>query len=152
MFDVTLDVNGESCRVSAGATTTLLQVLREQLRLTGAKCGCNYGVCGVCSVLIDGKPARACLALAADCEGRIIVTIEGLTPPGELSELQRAMLDAGAVQCGFCTPAMVLAAKSLLDDNPHPDEAAVRAGLSGNICRCTGYSAIVQAVMRVAHG
>ena len=152
MIDVTLNVNGVAETVRADGATTLLRALREQLRLNGAKRGCDYGVCGACSVLIDGEPARACLTLAADCEGRIIQTIEGVAPPGELSGLQQALLDAGAVQCGFCTPAVVLALKALLDKPGRPDEAAVRAALGGNICRCTGYAAIVDAALKVAHG
>lgn len=152
MIDVTLNVNGAAETVRADGATTLLRALREQLRLNGAKRGCDYGVCGACSVLIDGEPARACLMLAADCEGRKIQTIEGVAPPGELSALQQALLEAGAVQCGFCTPAVVLALKALLDKPGKPDEAAVRAALGGNICRCTGYSAIVTAALKVAHG
>ena len=152
MIDVTLNVNGAEESVQADGATTLLRVLREQLRLNGAKRGCDYGVCGACSVLIDGEPARACLTLAADCEGRAILTIEGVAPSGELSALQQALLDVGAVQCGFCTPAVVLALKALLDKPGKPDEAAVRAALGGNICRCTGYAAIVDAALKVAHG
>lgn len=152
MIDVTLNVNGSAETVRADGATTLLRALREQLRLNGAKRGCDYGVCGACSVLIDGEPARACLTLAADCEGRAIQTIEGVAPPGELSGLQQALLEAGAVQCGFCTPAVVLALKALLDKPGKPDEAAVRAALGGNICRCTGYAAIVAAALKVAHG
>jgi len=152
MMNVTLAINGAAETVRVDGATTLLRVLREQLRLNGAKRGCDYGVCGACSVLVDGQPTRSCLALAADCEDRAILTIEGAAPAGELSALQQAMLDTGAVQCGFCTPAIVLALKALLDANLSPDEAAVRGALGGNICRCTGYSAIVAAALKVAHG
>lgn len=147
---IRLDVNGQEHLVSADGVTTLLEVLRSQLRLTGAKRGCDYGVCGACTVLIDGKPARSCLALACNCEGRSITTVEALASGERLHPLQQALLDHGAVQCGFCTPGVLLAMKALLDAEPRPSREAIRAALAGNICRCTGYSAIVDAVASLA--
>lgn len=147
---ITLHVNGEKHGASAEGTTTLLEVLRTQLRLTGAKRGCDYGVCGGCTVLIDGKPARSCLALACNCEGRAITTVEGLASGERLHPLQQAFLEHGAVQCGFCTPGVLLSMKALLDAEPSPSREAIREALAGNICRCTGYSAIVDAVASLA--
>lgn len=147
---MTLEVNGKMRRVSAPANAFLLEVLRDDLALTGAKLGCGMGECGSCTVLLDGAAVCACLTLAIETEGRAITTIEGIARPGELTPLQDAFAEAGAVQCGFCTPGIVLAAKALLDENPHPTEANVRMALSGNLCRCTGYAKIVEAVMGAA--
>jgi len=147
---VQLKVNGRVRQVSLEGSETLLDVLRVQLGLTGAKRGCNQGVCGTCTVLIDGRAARSCLSLAALAEGKDIVTVEGLAPQGELSAVQKACVDAGAIQCGFCTPGMVIAATALLAEEPHPTEEAVRVGLAGNLCRCTGYVKVVEAVQRAA--
>jgi carbon-monoxide dehydrogenase small subunit len=122
-------------------------VLRDSLHLNGAKRGCNYGVCGACTVLIDGKPGRSCLALALNCEGRSVTTIEALEVDGRLHPVQQALLDHGAVQCGFCTPAIALTAKALLDVNPHATREEIRAALSGNLCRCSGYASIVEAIL-----
>ena len=150
---ITLTVNGEPHRVEVEPAQTLLTVLRERLGLTGAKRGCNQGVCGACTVLMDGQPVRACLSLAVNCAGRAIVTIEGLADAdGQPCRMQQAFIDAGAVQCGFCTPGMVLSAQALLADNPHPSPAEIRTGLSGNLCRCTGYRRIVDAVRMAAEG
>lgn len=149
MLNLSLDINGEQRSATVDGSTTLLRVLREQLALTGTKRGCDYGVCGACTVLIDGNPARSCLSIAADCVESRITTIEGLTAPGSLSGIQQALLDAGAVQCGYCTPGIVMALRALLNENPAPDEQAVRSALGGNLCRCTGYSAIVQAALTV---
>jgi len=143
---ITLSINGNDHMAVVKPFTTLLQVLRDQLGLTGAKCGCNQGVCGACTVLIDGKPARACLSLAANCTGRQIVTIEGVGSVAQPSRVQQAFIDAGAVQCGFCTPGMVLSSESLLAENPKPSVAEIRTALSGNLCRCTGYKRIIEAV------
>ena len=145
-----LRVNGKQRRVVAEADAMLLEVLRDQLALTGAKLGCGMGECGSCTVLLDGKAVCSCLTLAVEVQGHDITTIEGLAPIGTLDPLQVAFAEAGGVQCGFCTPGMVLAARSLLDDIPHPTEAEVRRGLSGNLCRCTGYSKIVEAVLAAA--
>ncbi len=145
-----LRVNGKQRRVLAEADAMLLEVLRDQLALTGAKLGCGMGECGSCTVLLDGKAICSCLTLAVEAEGHEITTIEGLAAIGTLHPLQRALAEAGGVQCGFCTPGMVLTAKALLDEEPHPTEADVRRGLSGNLCRCTGYSKIIEAVLSAA--
>jgi carbon-monoxide dehydrogenase small subunit len=150
MSDLILNINGEAQTVQVSGVTTLLQVLRDQLHLTGTKCGCNYGVCGACTVLLEGKPARSCLTLAHSCERLSVTTIEGLEVDGRLHPVQQAMLDCAAVQCGFCTSGIALAAKALLDSNPTPTRAEVRDSLSGNICRCTGYAAIIDAVIIAA--
>lgn len=149
---VHLTVNGENVDALAHAGTTLLDVLRNELHLTGSKRGCSYGVCGACSVLIDGKVARSCLALAGNCEGRSITTIEGLGDDATASALREAFVEAGAVQCGYCTPAMIVA---LTDHLRSADASAVtvetvRHALGGNICRCTGYTKIVEAAVQAA--
>lgn len=150
MLNISLNINNEHRPVSVDGATNLLRVLREQLMLTGTKRGCDYGVCGACTVVIDGQPARACLTLAADCDDRCITTIEGLCAPGTLSRLQQALLDAGAVQCGFCTPGIVMALHALISRESTVDEHTVRAALGGNLCRCTGYAAIVTAALNAA--
>lgn len=146
MIEVELAVNGERETVSVGATQTLLDVLRTQIGLTGTKLGCNQGVCGSCTVLIDGKPARSCLILAAGCGGRAITTIEGIGTTAAPSAVQQAFIEAGAVQCGYCTPGMVLAAEALLHKRKKPSVPEIREALSGNLCRCSGYMKIVDAV------
>ena len=148
-------VNGEAVSVRAPASWNLLRVLREGLGLTGAKEGCGAGECGACTVLVDGAAVNACLFPAPEIEGRSVVTIEGLSTPegtggGRLHPLQQAFVDHGAVQCGFCTPGMVLSAKALLDRSPDPDDAAIRTALAGNLCRCTGYTQILEAVRAAA--
>lgn len=148
--EVTLKVNGDWFRVSVQAKRTLLELLRQDLGLTGTKCGCNTGDCGACTVLLDGKTVNSCLVLAWDIHGREVVTIEGLSVGGELHPLQRAFVELGALQCGFCTPGMVLTSKALLDENPSPTEEEVRDALAGNLCRCTGYQKIIEAVLAVA--
>jgi len=146
-----LTVNGEEVSVRARADWSLLRVLREELGLTGAKEGCGAGECGACTVLVDGAAVNACLFPALEAEGRSVVTIEGLAAPGgRLHPIQQAFVDHGAVQCGFCTPGMVLSAKALLDRSPEPDESAIKTALSGNICRCTGYTQIIEAVQAAA--
>jgi carbon-monoxide dehydrogenase small subunit len=149
MTTTTLTVNGRPREVQAGHRT-LLTVLRDDLGLTGTKRGCNQGVCGACTVLIDGVPQRGCLTVAANVAGAEITTIEGLSPAGTLSPIQRALIEAGAVQCGFCTSGMVLAAQDYLNRGGAPDAEAVREALSGNICRCSGYRKIVDAVVAAA--
>ncbi|OGP74527.1 MAG: hypothetical protein A2W09_00350 [Deltaproteobacteria bacterium RBG_16_50_11] len=146
---LTLRVNGEDHEVFTEPWKTLERVLRDDLDLTGVKEGCNTGNCGVCTVLIDGKAVKSCLVLASHVQGKDILTIEGLSKNG-LHPLQQAFIDYFAIQCGFCTPGMVLAAKALLDENPHPTEEEVKLGLSGNLCRCTGYVKIVEAVLAAA--
>lgn len=147
---VTLTVNGKANEVSCGATTTLLTVLRDTLALTGSKRGCNQGVCGACTVLVDGTPVRACLTLAANTEGQSITTIEGLPDGGDLKPIQQAIIDSDAVQCGFCTSGMILTAHEFLQRNNNPSIDDIRTALSGNICRCSGYRRIVDAVALAA--
>ena len=139
-------VNGKKAQLSVGGNQTLLELLREQLDLTGTKRGCDSGDCGACTVLMDGRPVNACLVLAAEVAGSDIITIEGLGPHDKLHPLQQAFVDYNAVQCGFCTPGMILTASALLDENPHPTEGDIRRYLQGNLCRCTGYGKIVQAI------
>lgn len=148
---IRLDVNGDRYELSVAPWRSLADVLREDLGLIGTKIGCNEGDCGACTVHLDGRPVCSCLTLAAEADGREIKTIEGLAPsPQELSPLQSAFADKGAVQCGFCTSGMLMSATHLLETEPHPDEAQVRRGLSGNLCRCTGYNKIVDAISSVA--
>ncbi len=147
---LTLTVNGEPRDLRIPADTTLLEALRSELALTGAKRGCNQGVCGACTVLLDDVPVRGCLTLAAAVQGCAITTIEGLAPPGALGRVQQALHDAGAIQCGFCTPGIVLAIEGLLRETPAPDEDALVEALSGNLCRCSGYVKILDGARRAA--
>ena len=147
---ITLTVNNETHDVATSPNRTLLEVLRDDLHLTGAKEGCGEGVCGSCTVLIDGQPMRSCLTLAVAMEGRKITTIEGLSPVGELHPVQEAFVKHHAIQCGFCSPGMILAAHALLNGNPNPVEGEIRRAISGNVCRCTGYAKIVEAVKSLA--
>ena len=144
---IELKVNGEIYEVYVEPWKTLLDVLRDDIGLTGVKSGCEEGECGVCTVLVDGKAVNSCLILAPQAQGKEITTIEGLERKEGLHPLQQAFVDHFAVQCGFCTPGMLLSAKALLDKNPHPTEEEVRVALSGNLCRCTGYVKIVEAVL-----
>jgi len=146
MITLDLKVNKELIRLEVEPHWTLLDVLREQLGLTGSKEGCGEGVCGSCTVLMDGKPVRACLTLALEASDCEIVTVEGLAVAGELDPLQQAFIDKGSVQCGFCTSGMLMSAKGLLLEHPRPDDGQIRKAISGNICRCTGYSKIVEAI------
>lgn len=147
---ITLSVNGESYEIAVDPRMTLLDVLRDNLGLTGTKSGCELGNCGSCTVLMNGMAVLSCLLLAVEAEGKEITTIEGLAKNGELHPLQQAFIDHGALQCGFCTPGMILSGKALLDDNPNPTEDEVKEALSGNLCRCTGYTDAVNAVLDVA--
>ena len=149
---LTFVLNGRPCTAEAPAHWTVLDLLRDGLSLTGTKDGCGEGVCGTCTVLADGRPIRACLVLAAHVRGRALVTVEGLEIDGRLDPLQTAFAERGAAQCGFCTPGMLLAAKALLAENPAPTAQEVREALSGNLCRCTGYVKIVEAVLAAAPG
>ncbi len=151
-MNVILEINGTAREVEAQPWETLLEVLREQLGLLGAKRGCNQGVCGACTVLIDGRPMRGCLSLAVNCTGREIITIEGLADGDALAPVQQAFVDTGAVQCGFCMAGMLLAAHALLAEIPDPSVEEVRAGLAGNLCRCSGYVKLIDAVRRAAVG
>ncbi len=148
--EINLIVNGQSYPVSVKPNETLLDVLRNKLGLTGAKKGCDVGDCGACTVLIDGQPATACLVLAVSARNKEITTVEGLSGNGELHPLQQAFIDYGAIQCGYCTPGMLLSAKALLDENPQPTEEEIREYLVGNLCRCTGYSKIIEAIQKAA--
>jgi carbon-monoxide dehydrogenase small subunit len=145
-----LHVNGEEFEVLTQVHKTLLEVLREDLGLTGTKRGCDLGTCGACTVLIEGKPYLSCLTLAVDVQGKKILTIEGLAKEGELHPLQKAFVEKGAIQCGFCTPGMILTSKAFLDENPRPSEGEVKKAISGNLCRCTGYVKIVEAILSAA--
>lgn len=147
---VTLTVNGEPCEVTIDVNRTLLEVLREDLSLTGTKESCGQGACGSCTVLLDGLPVRSCLLVAVEAEGRDITTIEGLSQGGKLHPVQEAFIEHHAIQCGFCSPGMILTASALLAANPRPTEDEIRLALSGNICRCTGYAKIVAAVRALA--
>jgi carbon-monoxide dehydrogenase small subunit len=143
-------LNGRPCRTRAAPHWTVIDVLRDGLALTGTKYGCGEGVCGTCTVLLDGEPVRACLVLAARLDGRALLTVEGLERNGRLDPLQEALAATGAVQCGYCTPGMLLTARALLAEHPAPTEDQVREALSGNLCRCTGYTKIVAAVLAAA--
>ena len=148
---VSLRVNGELRSALVPVHATLLEVLREQLGLTGTKHGCELGECGACTVLVDGRPQLSCLALPVQLEGRAITTIEGMAAGPDLHPLQQSFVEMGAVQCGYCIPGMLLTAAALLEEHPHPARAEVEAGLAGNLCRCTGYAKIVEAVLLVAN-
>src|SRR6478735_2094581 len=139
-------VNGEQTPVSFAPYKTLLEVLREDLNLTGTKHGCELGECGACTVLLDGEPVLSCLALAIECEGRSVQTIEGLARGPELHPLQAAFSDFGGSQCGYCTPGVIMTAKALLDRNPQPSRQEIKEATAGNLCRCTGYNQIVEAI------
>jgi carbon-monoxide dehydrogenase small subunit len=147
---VRLDVNGEEHEIAVLPNETLLEVLRDRLELTGAKLGCGEGACGTCTVLIGGRPVRSCLTLAIEVQGKKIVTIEGLSDGQELHPVQKAFVERGAIQCGFCSPGMILTGKALLDENPRPSEEEVRRAISGVVCRCTGYAKIVEAILAAA--
>jgi carbon-monoxide dehydrogenase small subunit len=147
---IRLKVNGRDREILTAPTRTLLEVLREDLRLTGTKQGCGEGECGTCTVLLDGSAVNACLVLAVEAAGREVTTIEGLSKGRSLHPLQQAFIDHGAIQCGFCTPGMILSAKALLDRRPDPGEEEIREALGGNLCRCTGYQKIVEAVLAAA--
>jgi aerobic-type carbon monoxide dehydrogenase small subunit (CoxS/CutS family) len=147
---VRLRVNGRRYEVAVRPAATLLDVLREELLLTGSHRGCDMGTCGCCTVLIDGRALLSCLTLAAEAEDKEITTIEGLHGPEKLHPVQEAFLSAGGSQCGFCTPGFIMTSVSLLRENPHPSEQEIREAISGNMCRCTGYVKIVDAVMRAA--
>ena len=146
---IQLTVNGENYRLRVEAHKTLLDILREDLELTGTKKGCDTGDCGACSVIMNGKLINSCLVLAGEANNGEILTIEGLSNGGELHPIQRSFIDHGAIQCGYCTPGMILAAKALLDVNPEPSEQEARAAICGNLCRCTGYNKIIEAIVNV---
>jgi len=145
--EIILKVNRTNYKVNIEPWRTLVEVLRENLGLTGTKKSCNEGECGACTVMMDGKPVASCLVLAMDAQGKEIVTIEGISEGEKLHPIQEAFLKYGAIQCGFCTPGMVMSAKAFLDENPKPTSAEVRKAISGNLCRCTGYQHIVDSIM-----
>jgi carbon-monoxide dehydrogenase small subunit len=147
---VTLTVNGDSRSIDVEPELSLLELLRERLELTGTNCGCNKGDCGACTVIMNGRSVNSCLVLAAECDGATVLTIEGLAREGELHPVQQAFIEEGAVQCGFCTPGMIMQTVAFLASNPNPTEEEARAGIEGNICRCTGYERIVEAILCAA--
>lgn len=147
---ISITVNGVSHELEVNPRLLLIDLLRAHLELTGTKSGCGHGDCGACTVLVDGKPANACLLLAVEVDGKKVTTIEGLAEGDRLHPVQQAFIDHGAMQCGFCIPGMILSAKALLDETPHPTEEQVRDGIAGNLCRCTGYAKIVQAILSVS--
>jgi carbon-monoxide dehydrogenase small subunit len=149
-FDVELTVNGTSRQGSVEPRRTLADFLREDLGLTGTHLGCEHGVCGACTVLVNGEPARSCLMLAVQARGADILTVEGLATDGVMNPLQQAMWESHGFQCGFCTPGFLMQITALLAENPNPGEAEIREALSGNLCRCTGYESIVNGVLRAA--
>ncbi|HEX5417561.1 MAG TPA: (2Fe-2S)-binding protein [Chloroflexota bacterium] len=144
---ITLRINGEDYDIVVEGRTRLLDAIREQCELTGAKEGCSTGDCGACTVLLDGKPITSCMCFAATAQGKEITTIEGLAQHGELTPVQEAFIDRGGLQCGICTPGMILSATALLAENPKPSKDEIRFALAGNLCRCTGYQKIVEAVV-----
>jgi len=147
---LTLTVNGAARTAEVGPTTTLVELLRRPLGLTGTKVGCGRGECGACTALLDGRPVNSCIVFAAQCEGRNVLTIEGLSEAGELHRIQRAFVETGAVQCGFCTPGMIMSAYALLRDKARPSREEIIEAIAGNLCRCTGYAKIVEAVERAS--
>ncbi|MBF8265569.1 MAG: ndhS [Dehalococcoidia bacterium] len=149
---ITLIVNGTPSQLAVEPYRPLVDVLRDDLRLTGTKKGCGHGHCGTCTVMVDGLAVNSCLTLAVDLDGKKITTVEGLTIDGQYHSLQKAFIQEGAVQCGFCTPGIIMMAKALLDENPTPNEKEVREAIVGNICRCTGYAKIVKAILSAAEG
>jgi carbon-monoxide dehydrogenase small subunit len=147
---INLTVNGEFEQVDVTASMTLLDMLREKLVLTGTKNGCAAGECGACTVLMNGEPVNSCLVLAVECDDAEIVTVEGLASDTQLDPIQKAIIDAGGVQCGYCTPGILIASRALIDRNPDPSEGEIQAALVGNLCRCTGYMRIIEAVQDAA--
>ena len=147
---LSLTVNGESAELSFAPYKTLLEVLREDLGLTGTKHGCELGECGACAVLVDGQPQLSCLVLALECQGKSIETVEGLAQGAQLHPLQAAFADLGAAQCGYCTPGILMTAKALLDKEPSPSRERIKEAISGNLCRCTGYQQIFEAIEEAA--
>ena len=142
--------NGDPIEVVCKDNMTLLDLLRDKLGLTGTKKGCEQGECGACTVMLDGKPVNSCCTLAVECEGRDVMTVEGIAKNGQLHPIQKQFIEKWALQCGYCTPGMIMSAKALLDVNPHPTELEIREAIEGNLCRCTGYAKIVEAIQAAA--
>ncbi len=147
---IALSVNTEPLQVDVPSNLTLLGLLREKLALTGTKNGCTAGECGACTVLLNGEPVNSCMVLAVECEGAEIITVEGLAQDGRLDPVQQGIIEAGGVQCGFCTPGILIMARALLDRNPNPSEEEIREALVGNLCRCTGYTRVIQGIQEAA--
>jgi carbon-monoxide dehydrogenase small subunit len=147
---ITLNINDDTTVVDVPSNMTLLTMLREKVALTGTKNGCAAGECGACTVMLDGEPVNSCMILAVECDGAEILTVEGLAQDGKLDPIQDAIIQAGGVQCGFCTPGILISSRALLDRNPDPSEAEIREALVGNLCRCTGYIRIIDAVKEAA--
>lgn len=147
---IAITVNGDTYELLVSPNQTLLEILREKLGLMGTKRGCDLGACGACTVLMDGEAVLSCLMLAVDAVGKEIVTIEGLSEGGDLHPLQKAFIDHGGLQCGFCTPGIIMTAKAVLDEEPQPTEESIKRKLAGNLCRCTGYKKVTEAVMSVS--
>ena len=143
---INLTINGESEQIDVPANMTLLEMLREGLAKTGTKNGCTAGECGACTVLLNGEPVNSCLVLAVECDGAEIITVEGLAHDSQLDPIQKAIIDAGGVQCGYCTPGILITSRALINRNPHPTDAEIRAALVGNLCRCTGYLRIIDGI------
>jgi carbon-monoxide dehydrogenase small subunit len=150
MKQVNLTVNSISYELGVKPWETLVDVLRDRLGLTGTKEGCGLGECGACTVIMDGKAVNSCLVLAAEADGKRITTIEGLADDDELHPIQQAFIEHGGLQCGFCTPGMIMSTKALLDENPNPSEEEIRRGIAGNFCRCTGYTRIIESITAAA--
>lgn len=149
-YPIKLTVNGDLYELLVEPNETLVDVIRNRLNLTGTKEGCGTGDCGACTVIFDGKTVNSCLMLAIEADGQEILTIEGIAKDDELHPIQKAFVEEGAIQCGYCTPGMVLSAKALLDENPHPTGEEIMLGIAGNLCRCTGYVKIIRAIQAVA--
>lgn len=150
LHDINLNVNGSPERVTVPANMTLMRMLREVLALTGTKNGCSSGECGACTVLFNGEPVNSCMVLAVECEGAEIITVEGLAGDRQLDPIQDAIIQTGGVQCGFCIPGILISSRALLNRNPDPDEGEIKEALVGNLCRCTGYVRIIEAVRKAA--
>lgn len=149
---ITLVVNGHTEVLNVPSHMTLLQMLREELALTGTKNGCSAGECGACTVMMNGEPVNSCLVLAVECDGAEIITVEGLARNGKLDPVQDALVETGGVQCGFCTPGVLISARALLNRNPHPTDMEIREAIVGNLCRCTGYVRIVEGIKKAIEG
>jgi carbon-monoxide dehydrogenase small subunit len=150
VHSINITVNGSLEQVSVPSNMTLMRMLRESLALTGTKNGCSAGECGACTVLLNGEPVNSCMVLAVECDGAEVTTVEGLAGDQQLSPIQEAMIQSGGVQCGFCTPGVLISARALLDRNPDPGEEEIRAALVGNLCRCTGYVRIIESIKQAA--
>ncbi|TLN25706.1 (2Fe-2S)-binding protein [bacterium] len=148
--EIQITVNGAPEKVAVPSNMTLMQLLREKLELTGTKNGCSAGECGACTVLLNGEPVNSCMVLAVECDGAMVTTVEGLAGDRQLDPIQQAIIQAGGVQCGFCTPGVLISARALLDRDPTPDDEEIKAALVGNLCRCTGYVRIIEAVKMAA--